>query len=82
MVVLEDMTILPLRSTFLDSSSCQSSLYCELDILVVVPFQEMDDKILSRTYTSYYIKRPLKLVYNILFYILEVFNLFHEFKVI
>ena len=30
------------------------------------------------TYTSYYIKRPLKLVYNILYSILEVFNLFYE----
>ena len=28
----------------------------------------------SQTYTSYYIRRPLKLVYNILYNILEVFN--------
>ena len=37
-------------------------------------------EVISRTYTSYYIKRPLKLVYKILLCILEVFNIFYEFK--
>ena len=36
--------------------------------------------VMSRIYTSYYIKRPFKLVYNILNSISEVFNLFIELR--
>ena len=44
-----------------------------LKIEKMVRIKKISD-LLSQTYTLYYIKRPLKFVYNILYSILEVFS--------